>query len=190
MLCLPCCFTTRLKTAEHQSLCQQRGKRAGHTERPRMSGDSHKHPLRLCSDVSERSKRSKSKKSHGFLRPCGVLADVRITGHDQLGWASIPALLECLSCVGKGWGLGCQWEGPDSWGSCVLAAVRLRTACAGFHELRACHPAPPQGQTRSPHTHFHLLKAHFKLLSSDSPIPKHILLGARVVHTPHKESAF
>lgn len=118
-----------------------------------------------------------------------VLAAVRITGHDQLGWASIPALLECLFCVGKGWGLGCQREGPYSWGSCVLAAVWLRTACAGFHELRACHPAPPQGQTRSPHTHFHLLKAHFKLLSSDSPIPKHILLGARVVHTPHKESA-
>lgn len=70
-LCLTCHFTTRFKTAEHQSLCQQRGRREGDTERQRMRRDSHKHPLKLCSDVSERSQRSKSKESHGFLTPYG-----------------------------------------------------------------------------------------------------------------------
>ena len=73
-------------------------------------------------------------------------AAVWITGHDQLVWASILALLEWLFALGKGLGHNCQQEGPDSWRSHILAAVWLRTACACFHELRACHPAPPQVQ--------------------------------------------
>lgn len=121
----------------------------------------------------------KAKNHVASYHPVDPLASVQITGHDQLGWASILAPLECLFSFGKGWGLNCQQEGPDSWGACVLAAVWLRTARACFHELRACHPAPPRGQTsvcaNTFPLHFYLFKAHFQLLSSDSPISKHIL---------------
>lgn len=66
-----------------------------------------------------------------------LLAAVWITGHDQLGWASTLALLEWLFSLGKGSRLNCQQEGPDSWGSHILAVVWLRTARACFHKLRA-----------------------------------------------------
>lgn len=80
------------------------------------------------------------------LHAVATLAAVRITGRDSSGWASIQDLLEPLLNSGRGRGFGCQQEGPDSWGSHVLAPAWLRTARVCFCELRACHPALPRGQ--------------------------------------------
>lgn len=82
------------------------------------------------------------------LHAVATLAAVWIMGCDPSGWASIHEkdLLEPLLNSGRGRGFGCQQEGPDSWGSYVLAPAWLRTAHACFCELRVCHSAPPRGQ--------------------------------------------
>lgn len=118
---------------------------------------------------------------------------VWITGRDQSGWASIQGLLEPLLNSGRGWGFDCQQEGPDSWGSYVLAPAWLRTARACFHELRACHPAPPRGQMLCvcQHVPTSLSPSQSTLQTSVCLFPSTLYLGLQgSSYSFHKESVF